>query len=95
MSGRTKLGPFRVHVTDQILAALAEAAPLPLSTPAIEDRTGYGRRYGQLVYQTLIRLTSAGEAERVTPPGTKPCYWRHAQPTAGASIPRRWRDGPP
>ena len=36
--------PFRVHVTDQVLAALAEAAPMPLSTREIQDRTGYGVR---------------------------------------------------
>ena len=37
MSGTARLSPFRVHVADQILAALTEAAPLPLSTMAIEE----------------------------------------------------------
>ncbi len=67
--------PFKVHVTDQVLAALAEAAPLPLSTSQIQDRTGYGVRYGQLVYQLLTRLAAAGEVEKVTA-RAKPCYWR-------------------
>lgn len=79
MSGTARLSPFRVHVADQILAALTEAAPLPLSTMAIEDRTGYGRG---LVYQMLIRLASAGEVDRVTPRGIKPCFWR-ARPADG------------
>ena len=78
MSG-AKLSPFRVHVADQILAALTEAAPLPLSTGAVEDRTGYGRG---LVYQVLTRLTAAGAVDRVTPPGIKPCFWR-ARPADG------------
>ena len=72
--------PFKVHVTDQILAALAEAAPMPLSTPQIQDRTGYGVRYGQLVYQMLTRLAAAGEAEKITTPGVKPVYWRRLAP---------------
>ena len=70
-----QLSAFRVHVTDQVLAALAEAAPMPLSTPQIQDRTGYGMRYGQLVYQLLTRLAAAGEVEKVTA-RAKPCYWR-------------------
>jgi len=73
MSGTARMTPFRVHVADQVLAALTEAAPLPLSTLAIEDRTGYGR---SLVYQVLTRLASAGHVDRVTPPGIKPCFWR-------------------
>ena len=72
--------PFKVHVADQVLAALAEAAPMPLSTPAIQDRTGYGVRYGQLVYQMLTRLAAAGEVEKITAPGVKPVYWRRLAP---------------
>jgi len=74
------LSPFRVHVADQVLAALAEAAPMPLSTPAIQDRTGYGVRYGQLVYQLLTRLAAAGEVEKISTPGVKPVYWRRLAP---------------
>ena len=66
MSGTARLTPFRVHVADQILAALTEASPLPLSTMAIEDRTGYGRG---LVYQMLTRLASAGDVEQGHPSG--------------------------
>jgi hypothetical protein len=68
--------PFKTHVADQVLAALAEAAPLTLSTPAIEQRTGYGRRHGQLVYLVLTRLAACGEAEKLSAPGVKPVYWR-------------------
>ena len=74
------LSPFRVHVADQVLAALAEAAPMPLSTPAIQDRTGYGVRHGQLVYQMLTRLAVAGEVEKISTPGVKPVYWRRLAP---------------
>jgi len=72
--------PFRTHVADQVLAALAETAPMPLSTPAVQDRTSYGVRYGQLVYQVLTRLAAAGEVEKITPPGGKPVYWRRVRP---------------
>jgi hypothetical protein len=69
-------GPFRTHVADQILAALADAAPMPLSTPQIENATGYGARHGQLTYQVLTRLAKAGQVERSAAPGIKPVYWR-------------------
>jgi hypothetical protein len=72
--------PFKVHVAGQVLAALAEAAPLPLSTPAVEDRTGYGRRHGQLVYTVLTQLARAGQVEKLSAPGVKPVYWRRLTP---------------
>jgi hypothetical protein len=78
MTGRPD--PFRTHVADQVLAALAETAPMPLSTPAVQDRTSYGVRYGQLVYQVLTRLAATGEVEKITPPGGKPVYWRRLAP---------------
>jgi hypothetical protein len=90
------LSPFRVHVADQILAALAETAPMPLSTPAIQDRTGYGMRHGQLVYQLLTRLAAAGEVEKITTPGVKPVYWRRLAPLISLppmTITRPGRDG--
>jgi hypothetical protein len=71
---------FRVHVADQVLAALAEAAPMPLSTPQVQERTGYGVRHGQLVYQVLTRLTAAGQVERSAAPGVKPVCWRTLAP---------------
>jgi hypothetical protein len=71
--------PFRTHVADQVLAALAEAGT-PLSTPALEDRTGYGARHGQLVYQVLTRLAAAGEVEKLSTPGVRPVYWRRTAP---------------
>ena len=77
--GAAKLSAFRVHVADQILAALTEAAPLPLSTVTVQDRTGCSR---DVVYQVLTRLASAGQVERVTPRGINPCFWR-ARPADG------------
>ena len=74
--------PFKVHVADQVLAALAEAAPLPMSTPDVERRTGYGRRYGQLVYIVLTRLAASGSVflaaaicAHVAPALTAPSTW--------------------
>jgi hypothetical protein len=72
--------PFKTHVADQVLAALAEAAPLPVSTPDVERRTGYGRRHGQLVYIVLTQLAKAGEVEKIATPGVKPVYWRRLAP---------------
>lgn len=72
--------PFRTHVADQVLAALAEAAPMPLSTPQVQDRTGYGMRHGQLAYQVLTRLAKDGQVERFAAPGVKPVFWRTLAP---------------
>jgi hypothetical protein len=71
--------PFKTHVADQVLAALAEAG-VPMSTPAIQYKTGYGVRYGQLVYTVLGRLASAGVVEKISAPGIKPVYWRRLTP---------------
>jgi hypothetical protein len=70
--------PFHVHVGDQVLAALADAGRL-LSTPEIQDRTGYGMRYGQLIYTVLARLARDGEVEKATT-RCKPVYWRRTRP---------------
>ena len=69
---------FRVHVADQLLAALA-ASDLPLPTPELETLTGYDKRFGPLAYQVLACLARAGEVERVNP-GQKPAYWRRTAP---------------
>jgi hypothetical protein len=71
--------PFKTHVADQVMAALAEAET-PLSTPALQDRTGYGMRYGQVVYTVLTRLAASGDVEKITTPGVKPVYWRRLAP---------------
>lgn len=70
---------FRVHVADQVLAALAESGT-PMPTTAVEDRTGYDKRYPQLVYQTLTRLERSGDVERVSAARHKPVYWRRTAP---------------
>jgi hypothetical protein len=71
--------PFRTHVADQVLAALAEAGT-PMSTPAIQYETNYGMRYGQLIYNVLTRLAKVGEVEKISAPGVKPVYWRRLTP---------------
>jgi len=71
--------PFRTHVADQVLAALAEAGTA-MSTPAIQYETGYGARYGQLVYLVLTQLAKVGEVEKLAAPGVKPVYWRRLAP---------------
>lgn len=70
--------PFHVHVADQVLAALAGSAPRPMSTPQIQEATGYGVRYGQLVYQVLTRLLAAGEVEKLG--ARRPVFWRRVRP---------------
>ena len=70
--------PFRTHVADQVLAALAGSAPRPMSTPQIQEATGYGAPYGQLVYQVLTRLLAAGEVERLS--ARRPVYWGRIRP---------------
>ena len=69
--------PFKVHVADQVLAALAVSSR-PMSTPQVQEATGYGVRYGQLVYTVLTRLLAAGEVEKLG--GAKPVYWRRVRP---------------
>jgi hypothetical protein len=65
------------------MAALADAWPGPLSTPDVQTATGYGVRYGQLVYQVLIRLARDGRVRRTSTPGVSPAYWaRTAAPIA-------------
>ena len=71
-----KLTPQNVAVTDQILAVLDEAYPLPASTGEVEERTGYGIRYGQLAYRMLQRLADLGEVEKITVPEMRSRYWR-------------------
>jgi hypothetical protein len=63
-----ELSARSVHATDQVLAVLASEYPLPVSTRMIEERTGYGPRYGQLTYRMLTRLARSGEAGKMTVP---------------------------
>jgi hypothetical protein len=75
--------PFRDHVADQVMAALADAWPGPLSTPDIQAATGYRIRHGQLVYQVLTRLAMDGQVARTSAPGVAPVFWRRlAAPVA-------------
>ena len=83
------LSPLSVHVTDQITAVLRDSWPLPLSTGEIEKRTGYGVRYGQLVYRLLHRMVARGEAEKVLMPGMKSRYWLLAR-TLDSKVEAAW-----
>jgi hypothetical protein len=69
------LSPYMTHVADQVLAALGGPDSIPLSTPAVQDLTGYGPRYGQLVYRALTELVAAGQVEKLNA-GRKPVFWR-------------------
>ena len=72
----TRLSPLRAEATGRIRAVLADAYPLPLSTGQVEERTGYGARYGQLAYRMLQRLAARHEAEKIHLPDARSCYWR-------------------
>jgi hypothetical protein len=77
--------PFHVAVADQVLAALADVYPGPLSTPDIAIATGITLRAGRgnLVHATLTRLARDGQVAKITPPGAKPVFWRRlAAPVA-------------
>jgi hypothetical protein len=76
----TALSPLSIHVTDQVLAVLAAEYPVPAPTRLVEDRTGYGPRYGLLTYRMLTRLARRGEAEKITVPNSKSRYWRLTAP---------------
>ena len=86
------LSPFKVHVADQVLAALGES-PVSLSTPVLQERTGYGIRHGQLVYQVLTRLAESGEVEKASAPGARPVFWRRLAPVTSLP-PLTVRKGP-
>jgi hypothetical protein len=77
--------PFHDHVADQVMAALADAYPGPLSTPDIQAATGYGIRHGQLVYSMLTRLARDGQVRRTSGPGVKPVHW--ARTAAPVTLP--------
>ena len=81
------LSPRGVHVTDQILAVLAAGYPLLVSARTIEERTGYGPRYGQLTYRMLARLARRGEAGKVTVPDMRCRYRRLAAASQTAPEP--------
>jgi hypothetical protein len=92
------LSPFKVHVADQVLAALAEAAPMPLSTPALQDRTGYGPRHGQLVYPAAHPARGLGRGGEDHHPGRQARLLAAAGPAgrpAAADRPQRPRQETP
>jgi hypothetical protein len=87
----SRLSAFHVHAGDQILAALAEAGT-PMSTPDIQVATGYSPRYGQLVYNTLVRLAREGLVEKVTTGAVKPVFWRRLAPVIAMPPMAVWTD---
>jgi hypothetical protein len=72
----TRLSPLRAEATGRIRAVLADAYPLPLSTGQVEERTGYGARYGQLAYRMLARLAARRDVEKICMPDARSRYWR-------------------
>lgn len=64
-----------------VLAALANGAAWP--TPLLQEVTGYGARYGMLLYRTLTRLAKWGLVEKTGPDGdSRVALWRWL-PTEG------------
>jgi hypothetical protein len=85
----TALTARNVHLADQILAFLADQAPLPASTPAIHTALqppcdGWphtacrGRHVDYMaVYRTLNRLARGGDIEKWPPSDDRrTCLWR-------------------
>lgn len=64
--------------TDAALAFLASGPDRPWPTGSIEDATGYGPRYGQLLYRMLDRLYRLGRLGREGGRGTQwfSVHWR-------------------
>jgi hypothetical protein len=76
-----------VALADQVLAALAEEYPLPISTPALHAKLrppchGYphtgcpGHLDYTALYRQLCRLARRGEVERVEFDDMRAVYWR-------------------
>jgi hypothetical protein len=91
------LGPLAAAATEAIRRVLTDAYPMPLSTPQVEEQTGYGIRYGQLCYRMLCRLVARGEAEKISVEDSRCRYWRlepaAAPPGDVVLVPSR-RPGP-
>jgi hypothetical protein len=72
--------PFHVHLADQVQAALAAAHPRALSAAQIQVEVAYGMRYLKTIRVLLAELAADGAVEKITPPGTRPAFWRHTAP---------------
>ena len=72
----TAMTAQNIHITDQLLAALADEAPLPVSTSALLGKLGL-RGYDNTVNRLLNRLAKRGQIEKWGPMGDiRCCYWR-------------------
>jgi hypothetical protein len=81
----TALTAQNVHLTDQLLAALADEGPLPVSTSALLGKLGL-RGYQNTVLRLLNRLARLGEIEKWPPDGDRRCcYWRRLSIPGGES----------
>lgn len=74
------LNPANIALTDQLLAALDDEGPLPISTSALLGQLGL-RGYQNTVLRLLNRLARLGEVEKIKLDDMRCCYWR------------RWVDG--
>jgi hypothetical protein len=83
----TAMTARNVHITDQLLAVLADE-PLPVPTSYLLGKLDL-RGYQNTVLRLLNRLTKRGEVEKWAPAGpllsdTKCCYWRRLSPVEAA-----------
>jgi hypothetical protein len=70
-----------VHLTDQVLAVLADSGPLPISTRQVTKAAGLEGAYHEAeIWRVLDRLARRGEAERIVLPDMCCRYWRIAEP---------------
>jgi hypothetical protein len=77
----TALTARNVHLTDQVLAVLAESGPLPISTKQVTEAVGLEGGFHQAeVWRVLARLAKRGEAEKIVRPEMYCRYWRLAEP---------------
>ena len=94
----TALTARNVHLTDQILAILADESPLPVSTMALHARLNpvcggwphtecWDRHVDySAVYRMLNRLARLGEVEKWPADGDRRCcYWRRLTIPGGAT----------
>lgn len=74
-----KLTARNVHLTDQVLAALAESGTFPLSTAEVAAKAGLDPEKPMQVqdaWRVLDRLARRNEVERIRLEGIRQTYWR-------------------
>ncbi len=78
-----------IHIGDQVLAALTDAAPHPLDTLQVAARVGLAGYPGQTeVWRALDRLAHRGLVERIRDPQLTCRLWRLREDAAGPIMGR-------